>query len=172
MGSFVHNSFTFNEISIRTIKEKDNKPVAGIIRATLKEFGANHPGTVYYDESTDHLFETFHTTPRSIYFVAEYEGEVIGGAGIFPSPGLPADTCELVKMYLLPQVRGMGLGRNLIQKCIDYAVSAGYQQIYLESMPELKKALTIYEKFGFEYLKGSIGNTGHFGCELWMIKKL
>jgi len=172
MESFLHKSFTFNEINIRTIEEKDNKAVANVIRSTLKEFGANHPGTVYYDESTDHLFESFNTTPRSVYYVAEFEKQIIGGAGIFPSPGLPQDTCELVKMYLLPPARGMGLGRNLIQKCIDYAASAGYQQIYLESMPELKKALTIYEKFGFEYLKGPMGNTGHFGCELWMIKQL
>ena len=39
-------------------------------------------------------------------------------------------------------------------------------------MPELKLALRIYEKFGFEYLSAPIGNSGHFGCDLWMIKKL
>jgi putative acetyltransferase len=39
-------------------------------------------------------------------------------------------------------------------------------------MPELKQALKTYEKFGFEYLDHPMGNTGHFGCELWMIKKL
>lgn len=172
MESFLHKSFTFNEIRIRTIEEKDNSAIANIIRSTLKEFGANHPGTVYYDESTDHLFEMFNSSTRSVYYVAEYNNELIGGAGIFPSPGLPPNTCELVKMYLLPKARGLGLGKNLIQKCIDFALNQGYKQIYLESMPELKKALTVYEKFGFEFLKGPMGNTGHFGCELWMIKKL
>ena len=159
------------EINIRTIEERDNAALAKLIRSTLKEFGANHPGTVYYDESTDHLSDAFQT-PRSVYFVAELHNEIVGGGGIFPTEGLPADTCELVKMYLYPQVRGMGLGKLLIQKCIDYARQAGYHNIYLETMPELKQALKTYEKFGFEYMDHAIGNSGHFGCELWMLLPL
>ena len=162
---------SLQEINIRRIEEKDNAAIAKLIRRTLKEFGANHPGTVYYDESTDHLFEIFQTL-LSIYYVAEFKNEIVGGGGIFPTEGLPNDTCELVKMYLYPQVRGIGLGKLLIQKCIDYAREAGYKNIYLETMPELKLALKTYEKFGFEYIDHAIGNSGHFGCELWMLKRL
>jgi putative acetyltransferase len=159
------------QINIRTIDKKDNAALAKLIRSTLKEFGANHPGTVYYDESTDHLFEMFQTH-RSIYFVAELNSEIVGGGGIFPTEGLPKDTCELVKMYTYPFVRGIGLGKLLIQKCIDYAKDTGYKNIYLETMPELKQALKTYEKFGFEYLTHAMGNSGHFGCDLWMLKRL
>jgi putative acetyltransferase len=159
------------EINIRTIKEEDNEALAVLIRSTLKEFGANHPGTVYFDESTDRLSEVFRM-PDSIYFVAELNNEIVGGGGIFPTEGLPQDTCELVKMYLHPQVRGIGLGKLLIQKCIDYAQKAGYKNIYLETMPELKQALKTYEKFGFEHINHPIGNSGHFGCDLWMLKRL
>ena len=119
----------------------------------------------------DILFDVFQK-PRSIYNVAEMNGEMIGGAGIFPTDGLDEDTCELVKMYLRPKVRGMGLGRLLIEKCIGQAKDFGYRNIYLESMPELKQALKVYEKFGFEYLNGPMGNSGHTGCSLWMLKKL
>jgi putative acetyltransferase len=63
----------------------------------------------YYDETTDNLFQLFQT-PGSIYYVAEYNGEVLGGGGLYPSFGLPADTCEFVKMYMLKKVRGIGLG--------------------------------------------------------------
>jgi putative acetyltransferase len=159
------------KIEIRTIEEKDNAALAHVIRSTLKEFGANHPGTVYYDEATDFLYQTFRT-PRSVYYVVLLDGEPVGGGGIFPSPGLPENTCELVKMYLLPQVRGMGLGRLLINKCLQFAKENGYENIYLETMPELKQALKTYEKFGFTYLPQAMGNTGHFGCALWMLKKL
>jgi putative acetyltransferase len=172
MEKFIHNSFAIDDINIRKIEKKDNEAIAYVIRATLKEFGANRPGTVYFDDSTDHLFEIFNDTRRSVYYVAAYKDQIVGGGGIFPSHGLPPDTCELVKMYLLPQARGVGLGRKLIQKSIDFASVAGYRQIYLETMPELKKAMKTYEKFGFEYLNGPMGNTGHFGCELWMLKKL
>jgi len=159
-------------ITLRTIEEEDNAAIANVIRTTLAEFGANHPGTVYYDEATDHLFQLFQNAPGSIYFIAEKEGKVVGGGGIFPSAGLPDDTCELVKMYLLPEVRGLGLGRKIIQECIAFAQKEGYQNIYLETMPELKKALSTYEKFGFEYIDHPMGNTGHFGCDLWMLGKV
>ena len=96
----------------------------------------------------------------------------MGGGGIFPSNGLPEDTCELVKMYLLPEARGIGLGRMLIQKCLDGARATGFKKIYLETMPELKQALKTYEKFGFQYLDGPMGNTGHFGCDRWMLMEL
>jgi putative acetyltransferase len=108
----------------------------------------------------------------SIYYVAESNGGIIGGGGIYPTDGLNKDTCELVKMYLLPQARGMGLGRTLIEKCIAFAKQASYKKIYLETMPELKQALKVYEKFGFEYLKGPMGNSGHTGCSLWMLRSL
>lgn len=159
------------EINIRTIEAKDNAALAKLIRSTLKEFGANHPGTVYYDESTDHLSEIFQT-PGSIYYVAELNGEVVGGGGIYPTEGLPIDTCELVKMYIYPNVRGIGLGSLLIQKCISWAKEAGYKNVYLETMPELKQALNTYAKFGFEYIDHALGNSGHFGCDLWMLKPL
>jgi putative acetyltransferase len=162
---------SLDQIKIRNIAAKDNASLAQLIRTTLKEFGANHPGTVYFDDSTDHLFEVFET-PRSVYFVAELNNEIVGGGGIFPTAGLPNDTCELVKMYLYPQVRGIGLGSMLIQKCIDYAKEVGYKNIYIETMPELKHALKTYEKFGFEYIDRAMGNSGHFGCELWMLKRV
>jgi putative acetyltransferase len=160
------------EITVRPIEESDNAAIAGVIRKTLEEFGANHPGTVYYDATTDALYELFSNAPRSVYFIAEKEGEVVGGGGIFPSPGLPNDTCELVKMYLLPQVRGIGLGKKTIQQCIAFAKGAGYKNIYIETMPELQQAMKTYEKFGFEYLEAPMGNTGHTGCSLWMLLHL
>ena len=160
------------EITLRPIQPQDNPALAQIIRKTLEEFGANRPGTVYYDPTTDALYELFTNTPGSVYYVAEKAGKLVGGGGIFPSPGLPKDTCELVKMYLLPEVRGIGLGKKIIAECIEFARTNGYQNIYIETMPELKQAMKTYEKFGFRYLDGPLGDTGHFGCELWMLLTL
>jgi len=158
-------------VIIRKIKPNENAVLASIIRTSLAEFGANKPGTVYFDSTTDHLYEMFQE-PGSAYFVAEQNEQVLGGAGIYPSEGLPPQTCELVKMYLLSEARGKGLGKLLIDKSIDFARRFGYRQVYIETMPELRKAVSIYEKFGFEYLNGPLGNTGHFGCDIWMLKKL
>lgn len=160
-----------SDILIRKIEPADNATIASIIRGSLAEFGANHPGTVYYDSSTDHLYEVFRQ-PGSIYLVAEEEGLILGGAGIYPTEGLPPGTAELVKMYLIPQARKKGLGSRLITACIEFAREQGYNQVYLETMPELSRAMTVYERFGFEYLKGPMGNSGHFGCHVWMLLNL
>ena len=158
-------------VTIRDLRKEDNPALAKVVKDTLAEFGANHPNTVYYDPTTDTLFEVFQT-PRSKYFLAELNNKIVGGGGIYPTDGLPPDTCELVKMYLLPEARGLGLGRSLIEKCIEEAAENGFKKIYLETMPELKQALTVYEKFGFKYLEGPMGNSGHTGCSLWMLKSL
>lgn len=159
-------------ISFRPIEAADNEAIAFIIRTTLTEFGANKPGTVYFDATTDQLFELFQNTSLSAYYVAIQNNTVVGGGGIFPTEGLPPETCELVKMYLSKEVRGLGAGKRLIETCLSRARQSGYQQVYLETMPELKNALHVYQKLGFEYLTHPMGNTGHFGCELWMLKKL
>jgi putative acetyltransferase len=159
-------------VNIRPIQPGDNQGIAAIIRQCLEEFGANRPGTVYYDPTTDHLFELFQAEPRSCYFIAEKDGQLLGGAGIYPTDALPAGTCELVKMYLLPQARGLGLGRYMIDHCLATARERGFTQVYLETMPELKKAVTVYEKFGFSPLSAPLGNSGHTGCGIWMIKEI
>jgi putative acetyltransferase len=159
------------EIRIRSIQPTDNAALAIIVRSSLAEFGADKPGTVYYDPTTDDLFQLFQTF-GSFYFVAEENKQLLGGAGIFPSAGLHNGVCELVKMYLHKDARGKGLGRLLIDKCLQEAKILGYKNVYLETMRELGKAVGIYEKFGFRYLTGPMGNTGHFGCDVWMIKDL
>ena len=158
-------------ISIRFIQPADNAALAAIIRDSLAEFGANKPGTVFFDPTTDALYELFQQ-PGSFYLVAEEAGHLLGGAGIFPSAGLPEGVCELVKMYLHKAARGKGLGRLLINECLEKARQLGYKKVYLETMPELSKAVSVYEKFGFSYLTGPMGDTGHFGCDVWMIKEL
>jgi putative acetyltransferase len=158
------------DVTIRPIAPGDAAALAGVIRSTLSEFGAAKPGTAYYDTSTDHLPELFAATPRSAYFVAERGGEVLGGGGIFPTTGLPADTVELVKLYLLPAARGLGVGKALIQHCLEAARVVGYARVYLETTEELTQAIPLYEKLGFTYLDHALGDSGHFGCQLWMIK--
>ncbi|MEP7239060.1 MAG: GNAT family N-acetyltransferase [Ferruginibacter sp.] len=159
------------ELTIRTIGPGDNKALATIIRNSLEEFKANKPGTVYFDETTDHLSDVFKTS-SSIYFVVDLAGTILGGGGIYPTKNLEAGTCELVKLYLSANARGKGVGKLLMEKCIAAARELGYKKIYLETMPELTVAIPMYEKFGFTYLQTAQGCSGHTGCDVWMIKDL
>jgi putative acetyltransferase len=73
---------------------------------------------------------------------------------------------------LLPEARGTGIGRQLVEQAFRLAKGLGYQKIYLETMPELKTAIGMYEKMGFQYLPGPMGSSGHSGCDIWMERDL
>ena len=162
------NATTAN-ILIRPIEEKDNAAIAAIIRSVLTEFNAAKCGTVYYDPTTDDLFHLF-AKEKAAYFIAEMDGSVVGGCGIYPTEGLPDGCCELVKLYLLPEARRMGLGKQLIEQSTFMAKQFGYTSLYLESLPELTRAVSLYEKTGFAHLPSALGDSKHFGCSLWMMK--
>jgi len=155
----------------RSIVPEDNPTIAHVIRTVLEEFNAAKPGTVYTDPTTDRLYDLFQH-PEAAYFVAEADGQIIGGCGIFPTEGLPEKCTELVKLYLSPAARGKGIGKHLIEICIEKAVESGYTQLYLETLPELHIAVGLYEHLGFRYLEKPLGNSGHFACDLWMVKQL
>lgn len=159
------------KIIIRPIKKSDNPLLAELIRKIFREFKIDKPGTVYTDSTTDNLFEIFET-PKSKYWVAEENGILLGGCGIYPTDGLPAGCVELVKFYLSAESRGKGIGKDLLQMSCLAAQKLGYKQIYLECFPELDKALGMYEKAGFAHLDRYLGNSGHYACTIWMIKNL
>lgn len=159
-------------ITIRTIQEPDNAILAKIIRSCFHDYEVKcTAGTVYQDPTTDNLFALFQT-PKSQLWVAEMEGEVVGCCGIFPTENLPENCTELVKFYISEKGRGKGIGRKLLEKTIETAKKLEYSQVYLESIPEFSTAVSIYEKQGFQFLKKPLGNSGHDGCNLWMLKNM
>ena len=158
-------------ITTRHLEQKDNVELAELIREVFREFKVDKPGTVYTDPTTDNLFELF-KTKGSEYWIAEEDGKILGGCGVYPTEGLPAGCAELVKFYLSTESRGKGIGKLLMSKTIDSAKKLGYQQLYLESFPELGKAVTMYEAAGFKPLTHPMGNSGHYSCTIWMMKDL
>jgi putative acetyltransferase len=158
-------------IVIREVKKDDNMVLAQVIREVFEEHDAPRKGTVYSDPTTDNLFELFQA-PESILWVAETYGTILGCCGIYPTEGLPEDYVELVKFYLTPEARGRGIGKELMERCISSAIEFGYKKLYLESLSQFSKAVSIYEKQGFRKLSQPLGNSKHSTCNIWMIKDL
>lgn len=158
-------------VVFRNIEERDNTKIAELIRTVFREFNIHRPGTVYFDPTTDNLFALF-SAEGAEYWIAEENNIIIGGCGIYPTPGLPEGCAEMVKFYLSASSRGKGTGWLLMEKSFESARRYGYRQLYLESLPELSKAISLYERAGFKFLTGPMGNSGHFGCKIWMLKDL
>ncbi|QIA09368.1 GNAT family N-acetyltransferase [Draconibacterium halophilum] len=158
-------------MNIREVKKSDNKFLADLIRAAFVEYDAPKEGTVFSDPTTDDLYQLFQNE-KSILWVAENNDEILGCCGIYPTDGLPGGCAELVKFYLLAKARGKGLGTQLMQQSIESAKELGYSEIYIETLPEFDNAVGMYERAGFEKLEKPLGDSGHTGCDIWMIKRL
>lgn len=158
-------------IVIRPIQKKDNIQIAALIRQVLIDLNVPKVGTAYADPQLDCMFETY-SKSNSIYYVIESQDMILGGAGISQLDNEAATICELQKMYFLPEARGLGLGLQMIQKCLQSARDFGYQKCYLETMPYMEAAQQLYKKVGFEYICAPMGNTGHVSCPVWMLKDL
>ena len=159
------------DIIYRKIEKRDNEILSRLIKKVFEEFGIDIPGTVYTDPTTDALYELFQM-PGSVYWIAEENNVMLGGCGIYPTPGLPQGYAELVKLYLSADARGKGIGNELMQKSIESAKKTGYTHLYLESFPDLSKAVSLYVKNGFMHLEKPLGCSEHYACTIWMVKKL
>ena len=109
---------------------------------------------------------------RSIYYVVEKEGCILGGCGIKQLIGTDQNICELQKFYFHKSLRGKGLGKYLLKLCLDFAKEVKYDVCYLESTSALKTSHHLYKMFGFEDLNGPMGDTCHHNCDVHMTKKL
>ncbi len=151
---------------IREIAPEDSPRLTEIIHEVMSEFGAVGEGYSMLDPEVQDMYSAY-SGPRSAYFVAMHDGEVIGGAGVGRLARAKADVCELRKMYLLPAARGLGLGRALLEECLAAARAMDYRVCYLETLESMDRAQRLYERAGFKRLAGPLGHTGHFGCETW-----
>jgi putative acetyltransferase len=156
---------------IRPIELKDNQQLALAIRAVLIEMGVPKVGTAYEDKELDEMYETY-DADRSRYFVIEKAGDILGGAGLAPLKDGAPNVCELQKMYFMPDARGKGKGKEMIHKCLSFARAQKFDLCYIETMPNMLDAQTLYKKVGFEYIQYPMGNTGHSSCPVWMTKSL
>lgn len=162
---------TLNDFKIREIQPKDNIKIAKAIRSVLIEYGVPKVGTAYADKILDTLFETYQEK-NSVYYIVEKDNKIYGGAGIKKLENYNGNVCELQKMYFMPEVRGIGLGKKMMDICLQKAIEFGYEKCYLETLPYMKEARKLYRKVGFKDLEARMGDTGHYSCNLWMLKDL
>ncbi len=156
---------------IRPIEARDDAAVAHVIRTVMPEFGAGGAGFASQDPEVDTMHSAY-TQPGSAYFVVERDGRVMGGCGIGPLQGSDGATCELRKMYFLPALRGLGAGLAMMQRCMETARSMGYTQCYIETLTGMDAAQSVYIKAGFRRIEARMGDTGHFGCDRFFLRKL
>lgn len=76
------------------------------------------------------------------------DGQVIGCAALRAFN--PPRTCEIKRLYVTPESRGLGAGRMLLEAIIERAKEFGYKEMLLDTLPSMVEARKMYKSFGFE----------------------
>lgn len=159
------------KLKIRPIEKNDNEMVADIIHLVMTEFEAVGCGYSINDSEVEDMY-TAYAPEKSAFYVVELDDRVLGCGGFGPLTGAEEDTCELRKMYFKSELRGLGVGTQLLNLCLEEATRAGFQHCYLETMDNMEQAQRLYGRYGFKYLDEPMGHTGHTSCGTWMARKL
>ena len=163
--------------AIRPIRAGDRAAVARLIRTVMPELGAKGAGFAINDPEVDDMFGAYQGK-RAGYFVVTRKGArprdevVVGGGGFAALAGGDRTTCELRKMYFMPEVRGLGLGQRVLAECLAGARRARFTRMYLETLATMSRARALYERNGFRRLERPLGATGHFGCNSFYLRDL
>jgi len=156
---------------VRPLERNDNPAVRNIIRTVMPEFGASGQGFAIHDAEVEDMYSAY-SQQGCAYFVFEENGKILGGGGVGPLKGGDKKTCELKKMYFLPEGRGKGMGQQVLTECLKAAKSLDYETCYLETFNTMHQAMKLYERNGFKKIKGPCGSTGHFACDVFYQKSL
>ncbi|NNG17515.1 MAG: MarR family transcriptional regulator [Gemmatimonadales bacterium] len=149
---------------VRPIRRSDNAALARLIRGVMREYGIADDPCAADGTEVDAMFEAYQRD-RWAYFVVARGRRVVGGGGIGPLEGADDSICELRKMYFLPEARGLGLGRTLLDTCLATARELGYRTCYLETAGSMGEAHRLYERAGFRERKTPLGKTVYTSCE-------
>jgi putative acetyltransferase len=155
----------YKDYLICSWQEHHRIPASKVIKFVLTEYGLGwEPDGADKDVLQ---VEASYLATGGEFWVIEHQNQVVGTGAYYPIER-GEGAVEIRKMYLLPQVRGFGLGKYLLQQLEETIVSRGFKQIWIETASVLVEAVKLYERSGY---KPAIGvETAR--CDRAYIKKL
>jgi putative acetyltransferase len=155
----------YQNFTIRDWRTEDRKASAEVIKKVLEEYGL--PWQPELADRDVIEVEEAYLQVGGEFWVVEQDAVIVGTAAYQPiTRGNKA--VEIRKMYLLPEVRNLGLGRYLLQALEKAIALQDYQEIWLETATILKEAVKLYERNGYEPFTGV--ETAR--CDLVYLKQL
>jgi len=115
-------------------------------------------GVLYAPEQGwDHTFDSYvaiplaefakRSSPRERIWIVENTENIVGSAAIVSFSETEA---QLRWLLLHPCVRGLGLGRRLVEDALDFCRGAGYLSVFLWTVDTLPIAARLYRSVGFK----------------------
>jgi putative acetyltransferase len=136
----------FKDYLIRDWEIRDRTAAAEVIHRVLTEYGLGwEPDGADRDVLE---VEVCYLRASGEFWVVEYDEQIVGTGAYYPIQR-GEQAAEIRKMYLLPSVRGKGLGQFLLEKLEEEIAAHGYCQIWIETASVLEEAVQLYEKNGY-----------------------
>ena len=90
--------------------------------------------------------------------------------GVVAMRGLDSADCEMKRLYVRPEGRGLGIARLLTARLIEEARISGYRRMLLDTLPSMAQAQALYRSLGFlqigPYCENPIAGTLHMALDL------
>ena len=131
--------------AIRPARNADGAACREIVFGILRQYGLE-PEPDGQDADLDDREAHYDGRDSLFLVVVDDAGRIVGTGGL---KRYDAEQAEVKKMYLLPEARGLGLGRRLLDTLVGFARAVGYRRIVLESNSNLTEALQLYQRYGF-----------------------
>lgn len=159
-------------ITIRKMHYEDTKQVQRIAKTT---WNATYEGIIPLEVQNNFLKSNYsdksmiQRIERSIVYVAEVEGKVVGFANY--STVRDGGKVELAAIYLYPEFQGKGIGTALIHQAVKEL--KGIKEIFINVEKDNKIGMNFYEAKGFEIVNESdLEFDGHILKQVRMVKKV
>ncbi len=142
----------YQDYLIRSWQPRDRTAAAGVISSVLVEYGLGwEPDGA--DQDVLNVERWYLETGGEFWVVESANQQVVGTAAYYPiQRGHKA--VEIRKMYLLPNVRGQGLGKFLLTQLEAAIAAQGFEQIWIETASVLREAVQLYERSGYQPATG------------------
>jgi putative acetyltransferase len=89
--------------------------------------------------------------PQGCLLLAMVDGEIAGCCAMRPLNTVDyPNACEMKRLYVRPNFRRSGLGRQLAEAVLDAARIAGYRSVLLDTLSDMEAARVLYEDLGFK----------------------
>lgn len=142
---------------------KDEDYVTGKI--LFEEYAAALKVDLCFQNFTQELanLTTIYAPPQGCLLLARTNQEWSGCVAIRQQR---ATICEMKRLYVKPQYRGLGLGRWLADSALRSAQKLGYSEIVLDTLPSMIEAQSLYASLGFREVEGYYPNPVQGVCYL------
>ncbi|NML26393.1 carbonate dehydratase [Zoogloea dura] len=135
-------------VTLRVLGSDDHAEIEHV-----RQFFRNYAGWLGVDLGYQNFFEEMaslpgaYSAPAGRLFFAEMDGRPAGCIGIRPTTD---GVCEMKRLYVEPELRGNGVGRELALAAIKAAKALGYRKMMLDTLPAMRIAVKLYRELGFK----------------------